>query len=657
MKIRKLRQQKPMITPRHDIKLLQHVQGRYFPRMKQLFHITKILSPRERALFRISFAVLIVALAWLGVLFAKNYRIYLPAVGGQYMEAIVGAPKLVNPIFAPLNDVDMDITRLVYSGLMRIDKKQRLIPDLAVSYDISEDKKVYTFSLRQDVLWHDSERFTAQDVVFTVKTIQNAEVNSPLLVSFQGVQIEAKDEYTVQFTLVEPFAPFLSSLTVGILPEHVWADVAPERMMLAQKNLQPIGTGPFAFKKLLKNEDGFIYRYNLARFGEYYRQAPYIEEFEFHFFNEYDGDAGAINAIRRQTVDGLHFVPNDLRDQVERKHIVLHTLQLPQYTALFFNQDKQPFLEDKNVREALAYSLDKERILRESLRGEGQVIYSPILPGFPGYNPEISKTPYSNEQANELLDKTWTRLSAEEYRIMRRDNLIKEWQKNLKNITTAEDTADNGQGAGEQATSTISDEDTQAINRQLDEEINDAQTFYRKNKDGDTLELKLVTIDTQEYRHAAEQIAGFWQEIGVKTSLEFVASKDLSREVLKNRSYDVLLYGVIIGSDPDQYPFWHSSQIDFPGLNLSRYADRNADALLKEAREAADEEAVIETYRKLQDIIIAEKPAIFLYMPTYTYATTEKIKGLDLSRIFTPADRFADVTSWYIKMEGQWRFN
>lgn len=650
--IKKLRPRKPIISHDPDVKLLRRVQGRRFPHVKQFFHISKILSKRERLLFRFSVLVLLVGAVWFGISIADNYRVHIPAVGGRYTEAVVGSPELINPIFAPLNDVDMDITRLVYSGLMRVDDKQRIVPDLAVSSTISEDKQVYTFKLREDVLWHDGETFTANDVVFTIGMIQNTEVNSPLLVSFQGVHVEAVDDYTVRFTLAEPFAPFLSSLTVGILPEHIWFDISPERVPLAQKNLQPVGTGPFMFKKLLKDETGFIYQYELERSPQHYRQAPFIKEFVFQFFVEYASDTGAIHHLRQQNVDGLHFVPNDLREQAQRKHINLYTLQMPQYTALFFNRERQPALEDEDVRTALVYALDKDRILREALNGEGQVIDSPILPGFPGYNPEIEKTPYSVAEANELLDKEWDRFSAEEYREMRKGQLVSEWLAANPVTSTEEvggDTGEEGDVVPE-----IPEEVNAQIEEHLDTEINEAQTFYRKDEDGNILEIKLVTTDTEEYKHAAEQIAGFWQELGVKTMFEFVDAKEFSHQVLKGRSYDVLLYGVIVGSDPDQYPFWHSTQVDFPGLNLAGYINRNADALLEEAREASDEEKVIEAYKKFQDMILTDRPATFLYMPTYTYAVSDKIKGIDLTRIFNPADRFTDVANWYIKTEGKW---
>lgn len=676
-RLKKIRPGKPLVGHSHDLKLLRRIKGRRFPRWCQFFHFKHILSKKEKRIFNWSLLLLVVGIIWAGYGFTKANRVQVPAIGGQYVEAVVGSPQLANPVFANVNDVDVDLVRLIYSGLMRYDEKQRLVPDLAVKYpEVSEDKKVYTFELKKDVIWHDGEPFTAQDVVFTIETIQDPEINSPLLVSFNGVAVEAVDDYTVKFTLQEAFSAFVSSLTVGILPEHIWFDKTVDRFKLAPQNLQPIGTGPFMFKKLSKDETGHIYRYELQRFERYYRQPSFLEVVAFQFYPDYEGLGGAIEALRGQKVDGLHFVPSDLKEKVERKHIILHTLQLPQYTALFFNQDKEPFLADEDLRTALAYALDKDRILREALGGEGQVIYSPILPGFPGYNPEIAKTPYSWEEANKLLDeKKWERISYGDYRQELKDKMLKEWEESYV-AGVAEETATSTEATSEEASEEETGEETETtddttvdtkkeeerqkaeeeINARLDQELNEAQTFYRQDKDGNLLELTLVTADTQEYQQTAQLIAGFWQEIGVKTVLKFVPTKDISREVLKKRDYDILLYGAIVGNDPDQYPFWHSSQIDFPGLNLARYVNRSADELLEEAREATDEEKKIELYKKFQDLVLADRPAIFLYIPTYTYATSDKVHGFDVTRISNPADRFVGITSWYMETKGEWNF-
>lgn len=647
--VRRQRPAAPLVSPARDLRLLRRIHGQSWPRLKQIGHVPKLLSPRERQVVRWCLLAALVGVLWLAGAAIGRYRVQVPAVGGAYTEAVVGSPQLVNPIFAPVNDVDRDLTRLIFSGLMRYDERQALIPDLAVGYEVSEDKKTYTFQLRADVVWHDGAPFTAADVVFTIQTIQNHLVNSPLLVSFQGVEVAALDEHQVRFVLPEPFAPFLSSLTTGILPEHVWFDVPPERVRFHRQNIQPVGTGPFMFKKLTKDETGYIHTYELSRFDRFYRTPAYLASVTFRFFSEFDGPNGAIQALRGQRVEGLNFVPHDLREKAERKHLTLHTLQLPQYTALFFNQEQQPALKQSVLRSALTQALDKERLLREALQDDGQIIHSPILPGFPGYAAEAEKISYNVAAANELLDKSWKRLTAEEYRRQREAELIKE-----RAAVTSTAPA-SGETAGATDVTTTLETIMQAITAELNQSINPTQTFYRQDKEGRVLSLRLVTANTQEYQQAARLIAGFWQEIGVKTDLSLVDPKDISRTVLKGRQYDVLLYGMILGSDPDQFPFWHSTQVDFPGLNLARYINRNADALLEKMRGTAADKELAELAQKFQELISKDQPAIFLYTPTYTYATSDKVKGIDVVRIFHPSDRFAQVTAWYVETKGNWK--
>ena len=589
-------------------------------------------------------------------------REVLPAVGGKHIEALVGTPGRINPLFASVNDVDRDVARLVYSGLMKLDKSQQLVPDLAESFEQSEDKKTYTFKLKEEVTWHDGEPFTSNDVIFTMDMIQDPLVNSPLRVSFEGVSVEALDNHTVQFTLPEPFQPFLSTLTVGMLPEHIWFDISAERVGLAQQNLQPVGTGPFLFKKLVKDDSGLIHSIELQRFQNFYNRPPYIKDFVFRFFGGYDGIDGAIRALRDEKVTAIGYVPFDLRDSVDRKYISLRTLRLPQYTALFLNQKHTDVLQDDNVRLALTKALDKDRIVRQSLGGEAQVIHGPLLPGTPGYTDQVEPVDFAMGEANGLLDKKWKRISAEEYRAMRKEEVIAQLKEEAAETlgegvddATAEEGSENTDESDETPAEDTSGEeevrDELDIRAEeiLDEELNNAQTFYRKNGDDEILTLTIVTSDTPEYKQASQIIAGYWEEIGIKTIIQFVPARDISREVLKSRDYDVLLYGLIVGENPDQYPFWHSSQTDFPGLNLSRYVNRKLDGILEKIRETNDTEELSKLYQQFQTIILEERPAIFLYTPIYTYATLTDIKGHEVDNIFGPSDRFADVTDWYIK--------
>jgi len=172
----------------------------------------------------------------------------VPREGGLYREAVVGAPQLINPLYAPANEVDTDISRLIFSGLLRYDEHGVLVPDVALSYEINEEQTEYTFLLRSDAIWHDGTPLTINDVLFTYGAIQDPVYASPLRVSFQGVTIAALDDTRIQFVLEKPFAPFLGSLTAGIIPEHIWANIDPRNARLSPFNLKPVGSGPFQFR-------------------------------------------------------------------------------------------------------------------------------------------------------------------------------------------------------------------------------------------------------------------------------------------------------------------------------------------------------------------------------------------------------------------------
>lgn len=650
----RFRRVKPLVSSRHDVTLLRNMKRRKIPSLGQVIRIRKILSAKEFILLILSITLFVISAAWLFSDAAKKYRIEIPRVAGEYTEGVVGSPYLLNPIFS-VDDVDVDIVKLVYSGLLRYDNTQRLVPDLAAKYEVSEDKTEYTFYLRQDVVWHDNEPFTVDDVIFTFETLKETDTGSPLLVSFQGVVVEKVDDYTVRFILESQFSSFLSSLTTGIIPEHIWQSIPPDQMRLAKRNLQPIGTGPFSFKSLIKDESGFIKQVELEHFEKYYREVPFIKNFTFLFFTEYEGSKGVVDALREQKVDGLNFVPFRLREKIKRKHINLYTLQLPQYSALFFNSKRNSALENKEIRLALAQALDKERIVGETLSNEGKIVYGPILEGFPGFNGDIEKIKYSAEEANNLLDKEWTRISADEYKDELRKGLLEERAGSVDTENTTVTSTDDEVTKNSTSTDQVSTEVIEEIDQAIDAALDESQLFYRKNEDGTLLEMDLVSADTPEYRHVTELVAGYWQSVGVKTNITLVPSKDISREVLRERNYDVLLYGVIVGEDPDQYAFWHSSQVENPGLNLSGLESRQVDDLLEEVRGLDNEEELAQKYSELQDKILENIPAIFLYTPTYTYALSDKVKGFDVERISRPSDRFSQVTQWYIKTKSIWK--
>lgn len=669
-KIKKLVFKDSLLSRDSDLRIVNNTKQNKYPNFKQILQIKRVLSKTEKRVFYTAFFIFWLSIIWAGWLVLDFWRVEIPATGGNYIEAVVGSPDLINPIFSANNDVDMDICYLLYSSLLKYDENHELVTDLAESYEVSEDKKKYTFYLHHNVKWHDGESFNANDVVFTFDNIKNQLVGSPLQVTFQGVEVIALDDYTVQFILPESFSSFLSTLTVGILAEHVWGSTPPEQMRFSGLNQKPIGTGPFKFQKLSKDDSGYIYNFRLEKNEDYYKKPVYLDSFTFEFFPEYEGETGAIEAFREQKVQGISFVPNILRDRVKRRYSTLHVLELPQYTSLFFNSDHNKILDDLDNRKALALAVDKQRIIKEVLKEDAYIINSPILPGFLGYDDELGISQSSIEDANKILDKNWKRIGSEDYRQSKKEELMQDWEEKNKDffaqIASSTDSTENTSSttptfdlvddSGTKTEAEYREEASKTFDEQLDRELQEAQLFYRKDDNDHVFEVKIVTVNTEEYQKVAKLIAGFWQNIGVKTNLEFIEIKDFNRKVLQSRDYDILLYGEIVGNDADPYPFWHSSQVNYPGLNLSRYQNDKVDKLIEQARESVDSEKQIEYYIDFQKLLLADIPAVFLYMPTYTYVTIDSVKGIDVKRISHPSERFADINTWYIKTKKVWNF-
>lgn len=579
-----------------DQELVFRVQRpRRLPSLTQLSYLPRVLPRWERITLALA---AVVAIGAAGVLlwntFAK-YRTLVPQPGGEYIEAVVGAPQLINPLWATANDVDRDFVRLIFSGLFTYNANLEPVTDLAENYEVSEDGKTYTVKLRPGLSWHDGEPLTSSDVVFTVSSIQNPVMKSPLAPDFRGVTASANDPQTIVFTLEAPSALFLHALTTGIIPEHLWADVPPENARLAEFNLKPVGAGPFRFKTLRKNKLGALHSYTLERNAAYHGPKPYLKTIVIKFFPDY---RTAIDALARGNADGLAFAPFELRGDLTRKRdLVYHRLDLPQITAVFLNQKRNAIIAQKAVREALAHALDREALIREAFHDDGTPIIGPILPGFSGYTADVPGREYNLDRARELLDgEGWKVAEGKEVRtFVPRDRNDKRFVK---------DTA---------------------------------------------LHIELVTVNVPEYVRAAELIRDAWIAIGVEVALTVVEPNATLRDVLAGRAYDALLYGEIIGPDPDPFPFWHSSQIAAPGVNLAQYANRRVDALLEEARTLRDANERAIRYDEFQKTVVGELPAIFLLSPSYTYAMHERVRGVEFGRLGAPADRFARINEWYVK--------
>lgn len=351
-----------------------------FPSLRQLRYLPQYLKGGERLLLQALTGLFLVALILLGArVYARNVTA-LPRPGGEIIEALVGVPQYVNPILTSGNDVDRDLVRLQYAGLLRRNARLELVPDLAESYDVDQDGKVYTFHLRGQLTWSDAQPITADDVLLTFDLIQDPLFKSPLRTQYRNIKVERIDDRTVRFTLPQPSSAFLPSLTVGLLPAHIWGDVPPPNFPLIEFNLKPIGSGPFIYRSLRRDgSTGYITEYELVRNPRYHGRRPYLDRIVFRL---YPDEASAVEAIRSKQVESLSVVARS--DRTDLKQLRIVDLRLPQATAIFLN-GKRPVLKTVEVRRALAQAIDRNRIVQDVLHGGDAIVDGPIPAGFPGY--------------------------------------------------------------------------------------------------------------------------------------------------------------------------------------------------------------------------------------------------------------------------------
>ncbi len=174
------------------------------------------------------------------------------------------------------------------------------------------------------------------------------------------------------------------------------------------------------------------------------------------------------------------------------------------------------------------------------------------------------------------------------------------------------------------------------------------QKIARGEKLDKNIDLTLVTSDKSANISQALELKNKWQPLGVNLNIVTRDATTLQKTVIPNRDYDVLLYGIDYGRDPDSYPFWHSSQIGANGLNLSNFENVDADKILEQARQTTDPNQRKDLYNNLQNILNDEVPAIFLNQTTYTYEVSNKVKGITNHSGITAADRFNEVWTWWI---------
>lgn len=529
---------------------------------------------------------------------------YVPAPGGTYIEGVVGQPQYLNPLLCALNEADQDVCSLVFNGLVKFNARGEPQPDLAQSWSISTGDSdyglIYTFNLRTDVRWQDGQPFTADDVIFTIGLLQDPTFpgRPDIAALWRTVEVVKVNNYTVQMTLQEPYAPFLDYVAIGMLPAHILNGITAADLLNHPFNRQPTGTGPFQVEAFT-NAPGQPLRVLLAANSRYYGRQPFINKVEFKY---YATQADLFAAYQAGAVQGIASIgPSDLEQVRAIPSLDIFTAVRSGVTLIFLNTDDpaSPFFQEVEVRKALLLALDRQRIIDTALDGQALVADSPFPPASWAYDPS---TPHAGQQVE-----TARRLLAQ---------------------------------AGWVVSSTVPVEDNDQV---PSTGVVRADPIRIKND----VPLSFTLLTPANQADMARLIASQWRIVGVNATVQPV-QVGLASNFLQARQYQAALANIVFDTpDPDPYPFWHETKASI-GQNYSQFKDRDVSEILEAARRVVDQDRRMELYQRFTRLFDEKVPAILLYYPLYSYGVSERIRGVQLGPVMNSSDRFQTLADWFV---------
>jgi peptide/nickel transport system substrate-binding protein len=483
-----------------------------------------------------------------------------PAYGDVFVDSSIGDASNLITMLAT-DAASHEVAGNIYNGLVKYDKDFNIVPDLAESWEIKNDGKTIIFHLRKNVLWHDGKPFTARDVMFTYRLIIDPKTPTAYAEKYKEVKsARIVDDYTFEVNYDRPFAPGLISWGgLEMLPEHLLKGKDISSTPLSRS---PVGTGPYRFKSW-KTGDRIV----LEAFDKYFDGRPYISGVVYRVITD---QSTQFMELKAGNIDMMGLTPLQYIRQTDTKdfssNYTKYKYLADLYTYLGFNQRRPPF-SDIRVRQAIAYAIDKDEIIKGVLMGLGMEATGPYKPGTVWYNPKVKKYPYDPAKAKELL----------------------------KEAGYADA---NGDGILE--------------------------------RNGRPFEITIITNQGNSLREKATQIIQQrLGAVGIKVNIRIIEWTSFIKEFVDKYNFDAIILGFNILQDPDCYAVWHSSQAVPGSLNLASFKNAEVDRLIDEGRHTFDIKKRKACYDRIQEILANEQPFVFLYIPYSLPIVSSRVKGIE----------------------------
>ncbi len=491
-----------------------------------------------------------------------------PVRGGSLVVALQADPGHLNPAITT-SGTTHPASEILYNGLVSVDNDLEVQPELAKSWKIGEDGALYTFTLQDEVTWHDGTPFTSADVKFTFdEMLLKLHGRTRASVGPALAAIETPDPKTVVFRFKAPYAPLLQQLDVTeapILPKHKYEGTDPNTN---PTNLAPVGTGPFKFVSYAKGSE-----IRLARNPEYFKEGlPYLDEMVIRIIPE---QAAQVLALEGGEVDWISISSGgpdvsllESNDKVQVERTPWNPGGSNCIMTMSFNLDR-PALKDVRTRTAIAHALDRKQFVDQVIFGLGKAADAPISSGIPwAHHDDLELPAFDIAQAGRLLDEAG-------------------WKRQGDATRTA------------QGVTGVPDGTKLAV---------DFLHFPTFAKYGEVLRQQMAAV-------------------GIEVTQKPLEPAVFPDPVFKERNFDTNVISYCNGTEPQigVRRMYHSSQINAtPFSNAAGYRNQEVDRLFDEAAGEVDQAARGRLYRQIQEIVAKDLPYLWI-------VETEGVRAFDAS--------------------------
>lgn len=489
-----------------------------------------------------------------------------PEFGGTLIRALSGEPVSLQPLYGYSDGAACEVIIHLFPPLVRNLEdpehpgQAKLTPVLAENWEFSPSGKELVFKLREGVRWEDGVEVTTADVIFTYLKAIDPTTKTIVHYAFSRIDtVVALDKYRFKVIYKEPFVYAVYRWDIGLLPKHI---LEGKNINTDDFNRHPMGYGMFKFHSWTSNEQIILEANEQSFWGR-----PYLDRMIFRIIPEAAVQILELKAGNLDLVTRLHttqFV-QDLAGSAVEKFVNKYKYEDTFMYGLTFNL-KLPLFQDKRIRQAIYYAIDKQSIIDGVQFGMGRLCWGPIPPESWAYNPAIKKYPYLPDHAKELLAQAG-------------------WH----------------------------DSDSDGI---LD-------------KDGAPFEFTMLSPQNEAIQQIVTIVQQHLKAVGIRMKIKVLEWSVYLNTFIAQRNFDMCVTrGGLAVLDPDLTFEFHSSQIHDTEYNWATYINPELDRLLEAALKTFDRDKRREYFFAAQAILSEDLPVIYLFMRDSMFATSKRVQGV-----------------------------